>query len=106
MPFTGTNFKATNAKILAFLKAGGNITANQAKTKFGITNVSARIAEIRKAGYSVYSNTRKISGGRSIRVYELGSPTRRIVAAGTLVVNDPYFSDLLNKQLTENLGLV
>lgn len=101
-----TNFKATNGKILAFLKAGGNITANQAKEKFGITNVSARISELRKAGYPIYSNTRTTNNGRSIRVYELGTPTRRVVAAGQLVLSDPYFKTLVENELTANLGLV
>lgn len=101
-----TNFKATNGKILAFLKAGGNITARQAQEKFGITNVSARISELRKAGYPIYSNTRTTSNGRSIRVYELGTATRRVVAAGQIILGDPYFASLVEKELAENLSLV
>lgn len=106
MPTTKTSFKSANAKILSFLTAGGNMTANQARQKFGITNVTARINELRKAGYAIYSNKRTTSNGRAIRVYQLGKPTRRVIAAGNLLLNDPYFSGLLQQELDANLELV
>lgn len=102
-PFT--NFKDKNAEIVRALKSGRNFTANQARTTFGVTNISARIAEIRKAGIPVYLNTRKTSTGRTIRVYTLGSAPRRVVVAGQIVASDPYFAQLLKERIDSNLAL-
>ncbi len=98
----------TNAtrRILAFLKTGGDISANQASARFGVQNVSARISEIRKAGYPVYLNTRTTNNGRTIKVYQLGTATRRVVAAGQLVLSDPYFSALLADDITARLNSI
>jgi hypothetical protein len=99
-----TTSKAAVRKILAFLKNGGNITPNQARIKFGVQCVSARISEIRKAGYPVYLNNRVTSHGKTIKVYQLGTPTRRTIVAGQIVLSDPYFSALLADQINNNLA--
>jgi predicted ArsR family transcriptional regulator len=102
-----TQFELTTTqRILSFLKSGGDITVNQARTRFGVKNVSARISEIRKAGYPVYLNTRMTNNGRTIKVYTLGTATRRIVAAGQLVLSDPYFSALLAQRIDANLNSI
>ena len=72
------------AKMLATLykKDGYNtFTVKQAQTRFGIKNVSARIEELRKEGHCIYTNTKKLSNGRKINYYRLGTPTRALVQA-------------------------
>lgn len=98
--------KSVNARILKFLQNGGNITTNQARTKFGITNVSARISELNKAGYSIYANKRTTDNGKKILVYQLGSAARRTVIAGQLILADPYFANQLETAIQERLRLV
>lgn len=84
-----TTKKTAAQRLLAFLLRGNDTTANQARSRFGITNVSARINEIRKAGYAVYVNTKTTSNGRKIRVYRLGTATREMVAIANYVQQNP-----------------
>jgi len=72
-------------KILKFLskKDGFNtLTVAQARARFGIENVSARIGELRKEGHAIYTNTKTLKDGRTIQYYRLGKPSRAVVAAG------------------------
>jgi predicted transcriptional regulator len=71
-------------KMLATLKKqdGYNtFTTKQAQRRFGVTNVSARIEELRKEGHCIYTNTRKLEDGRKISFYRLGTPTKAMVQA-------------------------
>lgn len=81
--------KSATQRLLKFLKSGNDITVRQAQTRFGITNVSARISELKKAGYAVYLNTKTTQNGRTIRAYRLGTPTRRMVAIANFVTANP-----------------
>jgi hypothetical protein len=75
--------KETKAfKLLQALKDGRKFTAAQAEKSFGIKNISAEASRIRQAGYAVYSNSRKSANGVTVTEYELGMPSRRIVALG------------------------
>ncbi len=72
-------------KILNFLsKEDGynTLTVAQARSRFGIQNVSARVEELRNEGHCIYTNTKTLSDGRRINFYRLGSPSKRVVAAG------------------------
>ena len=55
-------------------------TTKQAQHRFGITNVSARIDELRQ-GHCIYTNTRNLEDGRKITYYRLGTPTKALVQA-------------------------
>ena len=71
-------------KMLAALKqtSGYNtFTTKQAQRRFGITNVAARIDELRQEGHVIYTNTRKLEDGRKISFYRLGTPTKALVRA-------------------------
>lgn len=74
--------KTKTERLLAFLKNGGNITENQARTRFGIANMSAVASQLRFQGYAVYRNRKTLSNGNVISTYRLGTPTREVVAAG------------------------
>lgn len=69
-------------KMLTALKAGEKFTASEAQKRFGIKNVAAEASRIRQAGYAVYANSRKAGNHVQVTEYELGMPSRRVVAAG------------------------
>jgi len=69
-------------KLFSALRSGEKMTAAQARNRFGIKNVSAEVSRIRQAGFAVYANSRKSANGVTVTEYEIGSPSRRLVAAG------------------------
>ena len=54
-------------------------TAAQARARFRIENVSSQIHKLRTEGFSIYTNTKKLSDGRRIQFYRLGSPSKRFL---------------------------
>ena len=52
----------------------------QARARFGITNVAARIAELRSEGYAIYTNMKSRADGTKVAVYRLGSPSKSFKA--------------------------
>ena len=52
----------------------------QARARFGITNVAARIAELRSEGYAIYTNLKSRADGTKVAVYRLGSPSKSFKA--------------------------
>ncbi len=63
-------------------KEGYNsFTVAQAQRRFGIQNVSARIEELRREGYCIYTNTKTLDNGSRVKYYKLGTPTRKLVQA-------------------------
>lgn len=83
--------KTATQRLLSYLKSGYDITVSQAQTRFGIVNVPARIAELRKAGFAIYLNTKTTADGRTIRAYRLGTPSRRMVAMANFIASNPDF---------------
>ena len=78
-------------KILSYLSKNATyntLTPNQARAKFGIANVAARVSELRDDGHAIYMNTRTLEDGRKVQFYRLGSPTKRMVAAGINALRD------------------
>lgn len=69
-------------KMLTALKSGEKLTASDAQKRFGIKNISAEASRIRAAGYAVYANTRTAGNHVQVTEYEIGMPSRRVVAAG------------------------
>lgn len=65
----------------ALLKTEGynTFTTEQAQRRFGITNVSARISELRQEGYAIYAN-RKTVDGQKKTFYRLGTPSKSFKA--------------------------
>jgi chemotaxis receptor (MCP) glutamine deamidase CheD len=64
-------------------KAGGynTFTTKQAQARFGISNIAARIDELRQEGNVIYTNTKYLEDGRKISFYRLGTPTKALVQA-------------------------
>lgn len=71
-------------RILNFLsKSEGynTLSVAQARARFGIQNVAARIDELRKEGHCIYTNTKTRGDGSKVSVYRLGTPTKSLVQA-------------------------
>lgn len=69
-------------KLFSALKNGEKLTAAQAEKRFGIKNIRSEASRIRQAGYAVYANTRTAGNHVQVTEYEMGLPSRRVVAAG------------------------
>jgi len=52
-------------------------TVAQARARFGVENVSARIHDLRKEGFSIYTNRKNLEDGRKITFYRLGKASKR-----------------------------
>jgi hypothetical protein len=65
----------------ALLKSEGynTFTTEQAQRRFGITNVSARISELRQEGYAIYANKKTVDGQKKT-FYRLGTPSKSFKA--------------------------
>jgi predicted ArsR family transcriptional regulator len=82
-------------KILKFLSKEGpynTLTIAQAQSRFGITNVGARIEELRAEGHCIYTNKKKLSNGKTITYYRLGKPSREMIAAAHAVLGGQAFA--------------
>jgi predicted ArsR family transcriptional regulator len=82
-------------KILKFLSKDGpynTLTAAQARARFGIANVGARIEELRAEGYCIYTNKKTLADGRRITYYKLGKPTKEMVAMAHAVLGAEAFA--------------
>ena len=71
-------------KIFTALRNGEKLTQSQAEKRFGVKNLSAEASRIRQNGYAVYSKSRTAGNGVTVTEYELGNPSREIVALGYL----------------------
>ena len=71
------------AKLIAALENGTELTAKQISARYGVKNVRAMISSLRMQGYAIYLNKRVSDyDGQIYNKYRLGTPTRRVVAAG------------------------
>lgn len=52
----------------------------QARARFGITNVAARILELRQEGFAIYTNLKTRANGTKVAVYRLGTPSKSFKA--------------------------
>jgi hypothetical protein len=69
-------------KLFNALYNGEKVTASQAEKRFGIKNIAAEASRIRHNGYAVYSKSRTAGNGVTVTEYEMGNPSREIVALG------------------------
>lgn len=76
------NPETKTGKVFAALQAGERISASQANKRFGVKNLSAEVCRIRHSGFAVYTRNRKAGNGVVVTEYEIGRPSRAIVAAG------------------------
>ena len=82
-------------KILKYLSKEGpynTLTAAQARSRFGIANVGARIEELRAEGHCIYTNKKTLENGKTITYYRLGKPSREMVAMAHAVLGGQAFA--------------
>ena len=82
-------------KILNYLSkdTGYNtLTSAQARARFGIVNVGARIEELRAEGHCIYTNKKTLTDGRRITYYKLGKPTKEMIAMAHAVLGAEAFA--------------
>ena len=69
-------------KLFTALQNGEKVTAAQAQKRFGIKNIAAEASRIRQHGYAVYANRKTAGNHVEVTTYEIGMPSREIVALG------------------------
>ncbi len=69
-------------KIFNALYNGAKLTQSQAEKRFGVKNLSAEASRLRQNGYAIYAKSRKAGNGVVVTEYEMGKPSREIVALG------------------------
>ena len=69
-------------KVLTALQEGQELTAAQITARWGVGNPGSVVQTLRFRGHSVYLNTHTDTKGRVTRKYRMGSPSKRVVAAG------------------------
>ena len=74
-------------KVFQALQTGAAITPAEANKRFGVKNLSAEVSRIRQHGFAVYANSRKAGKGVTVTEYQIGKPSRRLVAAGYLAMS-------------------
>jgi hypothetical protein len=82
-------------KILKFLSKDGpynTLTSAQARARFGIVNVGARIEELRAEGHCIYTNKKTLADGRRITYYKLGKPTKAMIATAHAILGGQAFA--------------
>ena len=76
---------SVKSKVLAYLSkdsAYNTLTAQKMQSVFGVANPSATINVLRNEGHAIYLNSRINSNGDKVSFYRLGTPTKRMIAAG------------------------
>jgi Helix-turn-helix domain len=76
------NKETKTYKVFTALYNGEKLTASQAEKRFGVKNLAAEASRIRHNGYAVYTNSRVAGNGVQVTEYEMGRPSREIVALG------------------------
>jgi hypothetical protein len=74
-------------KVFQALQTGAAITPAEASKRFGVKNLSAEVSRIRQHGFAVYANSRKAGNGVTVTEYQIGKPSRKLVAAGYLAMS-------------------
>ena len=76
-----------NENLARYLSSGRSITPAQARKRFGVRNLRARVNDLRNEGFCIYTN-RTNMGTAS---YRLGRPSRAIVATAYRVAGSSLF---------------
>lgn len=63
-------------KFLKKSKGYNTFTTRQAQVMFNVSNVSARISELREEGYDIVTKRKNLNDGRQITFYKLNRKAR------------------------------
>ena len=73
-----------------YLETGASVTFRQAQSMFKLANPSDTVTKLREKGVCVYSNKVTLSDGRGTTAYQIGKPSRSIIAAGWAVLTGRF----------------
>ena len=77
------NPESKQFKLFQALKSGEELTEAQIAQRFGLANPRATVSSLRiNHGIAVYANEHRDTKGRVTTKYRIGTPSRRVVAAG------------------------
>lgn len=77
-----------NERITQYLSTGRSITPAEARSRFGVRNLRARVNDLRTRGFCIYTS-RNTKGNTS---YRLGNPSREMVAAAYTLTGSALFT--------------
>lgn len=80
---TTLSVKERMLNVLTGNGAYNTFSVAQAQNRFGITNVTARISELRQDGHPIYTNTKRRADGTKVSVYRYGTPTKAMRKAAS-----------------------
>ena len=80
------------AKLLSSLQSGSELTARQITATFGLKNPHEAVRQLRQKGHCVYANPAKMSDGRDVVKYRIGTPSKRMVALANLFAGGGIFT--------------
>lgn len=80
------------AKLLAHLQNGSEVTAKQISGSFGIAHPASAVRNLREQGYCVYSNPSKLADGTETTKYRIGKPTKHMVALAARIQGAAIFT--------------
>ena len=66
----------------ALVLKGETLSESEIAKRFGIKNISAEVSRVRQGGFAVYANTRVAGNGVKVTEYQMGKPSRKLIAAG------------------------
>lgn len=73
---------ATDRVYESLVLKGEELTAKQIAARYNVANPYNTIYTLRMEGYPIYLNQRTDSKGRVTQKYRLGTPSRKLIAAG------------------------
>lgn len=81
--------KTQKEKVLGFLSTGKQITAAQARSRFGVQNLRSVIDRLRNNdGFTIYTNQKTIRGGvnrgKTVTSYRLADSDQEAVRSGNV----------------------
>jgi len=82
---------SVKSKVLSYLSKDSSyntLTPQKMQSVFGVANPSALINDLRNEGHAIYFNTRINANGEKVSFYRLGTPTKRMIAAGVRALRD------------------
>jgi hypothetical protein len=89
------NKETKTFKVFNALYNGAVLTSSRAKHDLGVGNLSAEVSRIKQNGYAVYARTRVAGNGVTVCEYEMGQPSREIVALGYAAKAKGYTLDTI-----------
>ena len=70
--------RSQNEKILTFLSKGKQLTVREARSRFGVQNLRARINELRDHGFRIYTNQKTVRG-QKVTAYRLDNSDQELI---------------------------